>query len=139
MYRSHFNILDGIRAKWVRQIHDICMSRQENTAGNLSDYSGWRKAFDLPVYLEHFSAPEYATIWITESCSLEDVLERFKTWSGSESFPQEKEEDLKQQIKAIIERGDELVWVDEKEGVFEVSFATPIVTFIPKAEIAVSQ
>lgn len=115
------------------------MSRQESIANSPSDYHGWRRVFDLPVYIEYFSTPEYATIWITESCSLESVLERFKTWSGSESFPQDREEDLKRQIKAIVERGDELVCVDENEGLFEVSFATRIITFVPKAEIVVSQ
>ena len=51
------------------------------------------------------------------------------TWSGVALLPEDEKEDLRRQIKAIIERGDELVWLDKPRGVFKLPRVVPITIF----------
>ena len=75
-----------------------------------------------------FLHPEKEVIQIVKHRTLENALAYHMSRSGIAIVPHEKEK-AKQQVREIIEKGDGLVWVDEKERILEVPFVIILVTF----------
>lgn len=113
----------------MRQIYDLCMPKRGNMPSGAEGLGRWRQIISLPLYKEKFSRHEEAAIKHTEPTTLERYTALLMTWSGIAILPDDEKEDLKEQIRAIVERGDELVWVDKERGIFELPRVTPVVIF----------
>ncbi|KAI5123348.1 hypothetical protein M0805_001769 [Coniferiporia weirii] len=123
-----WNLQDRKKYAWVQQLDDICTPYQ---SGSL-DYWGvtfreWRRMFELPSYKANFTEPEETTISSVEHRTLELVVLHAYTGSGVAILSDEEKQKVGERIKAIVLRGDDLVWVNEKEGIFEVPFASPVI------------
>ena len=87
----------------------------------------FRKTFEFPSYKEHFQPPEETMVKYTTPGTLDIVVTRFKTWSAIAAQPEDKMEEAALGLKAIVEKGDGLVWIDQAQGTFEVPMACPTI------------
>ncbi|KAI5117442.1 hypothetical protein M0805_007012 [Coniferiporia weirii] len=122
-----WNYQNNNTAEWITQIFALCAPYQESTASNREHFKDWRRMFDLSLYKESFSEPEDTMISSTEPSTLEKTTLLVFTRSGVAILPDDEKLKIREEIKSIVERGDGLVWLDEKEGIFEVPFSNPVV------------
>ncbi|THH05767.1 hypothetical protein EW145_g4557 [Phellinidium pouzarii] len=122
-----WNSQDKKNTAWIRQIHELCDPHQKVAASGKDTFNNWRRIFDLPQYKANFSEPEETIVPSTETRTVESLTLHVFTRSGVAILPDEEKEKVREGIKVIVQRGDELVWVNKKEGILEVPFATPIV------------
>ncbi|KAI5114723.1 hypothetical protein M0805_007000, partial [Coniferiporia weirii] len=118
-----FNGHDYDKAPWILQIREQCAPN----AISLEEFNKWRRMFDLPLYKEKFFEPEEVIISSSESGTLERVTQAAFTASVIAILPDDEKEKVPDKIKAIVSRGDGLVWLNEKEGIFEIPIANPVV------------
>ncbi|OCB86743.1 S-adenosyl-L-methionine-dependent methyltransferase [Sanghuangporus baumii] len=114
---------------WVQQAYEFCLPFLDDTPSSGEGRLQWIRIFSLPRYKENFSAPENDTIRFIEQRTIENALAFYMSWSGIAMLPDDKKGKVKEQVKTIIKQGDELVWVNEKEGILEMPFVTYLVTF----------
>lgn len=102
---------------------------QKVTGKTISDFGHWRfrQMFELPIYKANFHDPQEDHIKYVTHDSLEPFTIRFKTWSAIAAQSDDVQEEIALKLKTIIERGEDIKWVDEAEGIFEVPMATPII------------
>lgn len=117
------------RAAWLKQVYDICIPKRQDTPSSVEGLRRWQQIFRMPVYRANFDIPETTTIKYRETETFESFMSLLLTWSGIAILPDDEKDDLRKQIKTVLERGEELVWVDEKQGIFEVPRESPIVIF----------
>lgn len=91
------------------------------------EYFGWQKVFEMPVYKENFQPQETTTVKYSTPGTIRTMAERVKTWSPIAVLHEEQKEEFVQGAVDIIKKGDGLVWIDEKEGIFEIPFAVPTI------------
>ncbi|KAK0450945.1 S-adenosyl-L-methionine-dependent methyltransferase [Armillaria borealis] len=109
-----WNLEDRDAARWVAQLRDQI---EQHEAGTPQFRLGlWRKTFDTDSYKKLFQAPVE------------------KTWAytlPSDSYIQTLPDDVRSKVldgvKAIVERGDDKVWIDESQGTFEYPYQTFLV------------
>ena len=116
-------------AAWAREAHEFCVQFQKNTPSSPEDATKWRRIFDLPLCKETFSDPETEEFPFAEPRSLDSALTFYLTWSGIAIQPDEEKERIRGRIRTILDRAEDLVWVDEKEGILEFPFINHLVTF----------
>ncbi|EJD02317.1 S-adenosyl-L-methionine-dependent methyltransferase [Fomitiporia mediterranea MF3/22] len=124
-----WNIEDPSRAAWLKQCYDACLPKRENSPSSGKNMERWREIFDLPVYKQNFGSPEETTIRYSEPRTLDSIVALFMTWSGIAVLPEAEKEEVKDQIRAMIKRGDGLVWIDKEQGIFEMPFVSQSVIF----------
>ncbi|KAH8116938.1 S-adenosyl-L-methionine-dependent methyltransferase [Phellopilus nigrolimitatus] len=118
---------DPTKAAWVQQVHDVCIPyRQKTTTSVWDTITRWRAVFDLTFYKDNFQPPDEMAITLGRPITVESVKAYYLTWSGVSTVPDSEKEKIKEKIGAIISRGDDLVWVDEKERVLEIPITTPV-------------
>ncbi|KAI5123349.1 hypothetical protein M0805_001770 [Coniferiporia weirii] len=124
-----WNLQDTKNCAWIQQLDDLCTPYQKTSSKDFwgDTFRRWRRMFDLPSYKASFSEPEETTVFSAEHRTLEEVVLHAYTRSGVALLSDDEKEKVGEKIKAIVLRGDGLVWVDEKEGIFEVPYATPVV------------
>ncbi|KAI5123347.1 hypothetical protein M0805_001768 [Coniferiporia weirii] len=121
---------DGDRTPWVRQLLDLYEPYQEiGKASRWMDRNNWQRIYDLPVYKENFHPPEDSTILSITTETPESATLRFLTWSAVASLPENGKQKLREEVEAIVSRGDGMVWINEGEAHIEVPVKTPITIF----------
>ena len=91
------------------------------------EYKKWQTVFDMSIYKEHFQPPEKSAVLHTTIGTLDLVAQRVSTWSSIVVLSEEKRAEFLDKTKQIIMGAEDLVWIDEKEGTFEVPFTVPII------------
>ncbi|KAI5117441.1 hypothetical protein M0805_007011 [Coniferiporia weirii] len=119
-----WNRQDLDKAPWIRQIREQCAPP---TATRVEDRDKWRSMFDLPLYKEKFFEPEDKIVTYSEPGTVERIIQRTFTASVIAVLPDDEKQKIAEKVKAIIARGDGLVWLNKEEGIFEVPFASPVV------------
>jgi len=111
---------------WVSQLKEL---QEPYKKGIQQQPEGqWRTLFERPSYQSHFQ-PAEETIWPHSlPGSLETSTNLAMTFSYIAILPEEEKLKLKENMAAIIKRGDGMVWIDEKEGLFECPIETLLVT-----------
>ncbi|KAI5123345.1 hypothetical protein M0805_001768 [Coniferiporia weirii] len=123
-----WNMQDKENFAWVQQLDDICTPYHYGSIDIWEvEFNKWRRIFDLPLYKINFIKPGETTVFSVEHSTLESVILHAFTRSGVAILPDEEKRKVREKIKAVVLRGDDLRWVDEKQGMFEVPYATTVV------------
>ena len=112
-------------AQWVAQLRVRIESHEKGTPQFRLGL--WRQAFDTPSYKKFFQPPEESQWEYTLPGTLDIVTDRALSKSYITILSEEEKTSVKVDIKGIVERGDGMVWKDEKEGVFEYPYKTYVV------------
>ncbi|KIY43533.1 S-adenosyl-L-methionine-dependent methyltransferase [Fistulina hepatica ATCC 64428] len=87
----------------------------------------WRQTFDTPSYKKFFVAPKETNFEYKLQGTKEVVIDRACSKSYIAILPDEDKAKLRADLGAIVDRGEELVWIDESKGIFEYPYKTYIV------------
>ncbi|THH05762.1 hypothetical protein EW145_g4552 [Phellinidium pouzarii] len=127
-----WNQQDRDNFAWVKQIFEQC-KRYMPLTYNEDTHLKWRSIFSLPLYKEKFKEPEEVVIRSTQTTTLENLTQYVFTWSVVALLPDDEKEKVREGVKEIVQRGDDLVWVYKEEGTLEMPFATQVVVMHRKA------
>lgn len=120
-----WNLEDRDRARWVAQLRDRIESHEEGTPQFRLGL--WRKTFDTPNYQQLFAPPEETVIPYEIPGTRKLAIDRACSKSYITVLPQEKKDQVVSDLKVILERGDDLTWIDKEEGVLAYPYQTFIV------------
>lgn len=87
----------------------------------------WRQTFDTPSYQREFNPPEEKTWSYKLQASKEIVVDRACSKSYVTILPDDKKTELQEEIRKIVDRGLDRVWIDESKGLFEYPYKTWVV------------
>lgn len=93
----------------------------------------WRAVYDSPLYDLHFEPSEEKVFPHYLIVSIEDVVDRVLTWSAVAVQGVEEKEKIKAEVRRIIQKGDELQWVDDSKGLLKLPHETLMVFIHRKA------
>ncbi|THH17816.1 hypothetical protein EW146_g3077 [Bondarzewia mesenterica] len=120
-----WNLEDREAAPWVAQLRDRIELHEQGTPQFRLGL--WRKLFETDNYRKYFQPP-VEQVW---SYHLEGSLEIVTNRAFSKSYVAIQPEDVKVQIKedirAIVERGEGKKWIDQSQGLFEYPYKTYVV------------
>ncbi|KAK0210951.1 S-adenosyl-L-methionine-dependent methyltransferase [Desarmillaria ectypa] len=114
--RRHVMIsLDEKAARWVAQLR--AQVEQHGLPGTPQNYLGlWRKTFDTKPYKKAFQSPVEKTWAFTLPCDV-----------SLGNLPANVKSKVLDEIKTIVQRGEDKVWIKENEGTFEYPYQTVLV------------
>ncbi|KAJ6547588.1 S-adenosyl-L-methionine-dependent methyltransferase [Mycena capillaripes] len=119
-----WNLEDRQAANWVAQVRDR-IERYEQ--GSPQYRLGlWRQAFDTPAYQKAFEPPQKQT-WSAPLPATQDiVLDRACSKSYMAILPAEETAKVREDLTAIVKKGEDKVWINESEGIFEYPYKTDV-------------
>ncbi|KAK0239939.1 S-adenosyl-L-methionine-dependent methyltransferase [Armillaria nabsnona] len=121
-----WNLPDRKAARWVDQLRD--QVEQHEPPGTPQHRHGlWRKIFDTDSYKKAFEPPVDKTWAYTLPCDVSLAVDRATTTSYIQNLPADVKSRVLDDIRAIVERGDDKVWINESEGTFEYPYQTLLV------------
>lgn len=115
-----WNLEDRERARWVAQVRNRI---ELHEAGTPQFRLGlWRKAFDTSSFCLSFHLP-VEKIWQFNLPATDDiVVDRATSKSYISVLPDDERAAVREDVRMIVEKGEEKVWIDEDEGVFEYPY-----------------
>jgi hypothetical protein len=125
MTRSVDLIFSRDAARWVAEVRDIVEVNEQNTPQ--FRHMLWRQTFDTPSYQREFNPPEEKTWSYKLQASKEIVVDRACSKSYVTILPDDKKAELQEEIRKIVDRGLDRVWIDESKGLFEYPYKTWVV------------
>ena len=109
-------------AAWVGQLRDRIEGHEKGTPQFRLGL--WRAWSSTPGYKEHFESPEETT-WANNLLGTEKiVVDRACSKSYIAVLPESERESVKSDVRAILSRGDGLVWSDKEKGEFDYPYKT---------------
>ena len=119
------SLLHSDSAAWIGQVRDR-IERYE--LGTPQFRLGlWRKLFETPSYQKLFQPPIEEVWSYTLDGSIDIVTNRALSKSYIAIQPEDVKSKLRDEIRAVLERGDGKKWVDEDKGIFEYPYKTYVV------------
>jgi hypothetical protein len=120
-----YDAADRENARWVAQLRDRIELHEEDTPQ--FRHNLWRQTFDTPSYQRLFR-PHEEKIWSYQlPANAEIVIER----ACSKSYIAVQGDVMKARvvsdIKEILDKGEDKVWIDESQGIFEYPYQTLLV------------
>lgn len=120
-----WNLENRDSATWIGQVRDR-IERYE--LGTPQFRLGlWRKLFETPSYQKLFQPPIEEVWSYTLDGSIDIVTNRALSKSYIAIQPEDVKSKLRDEIRAVLERGDGKKWVDEDKGIFEYPYKTYVV------------
>jgi len=120
---------EDLDVRWSGKLFALAQSYQTSTGKTLGDFRTWpfRKLFDLPSYKANFLEPEEDTVKYSTEETLETVIMRFMTWSAVAVKTDEEKRKIAEHMKEIVEKGEDVVWVNKAEGILDAPMSTPLI------------
>jgi hypothetical protein len=120
-----WNLEDRDRARWVAQLRDRV---EQHEAGTPQFRLGlWRAAFETQEYPRLFEPQEEREWPYSIPGTVDIAINRACSKSYIAVLPSPEQAQVKSDVKNIVERGDNMVWMDKENGVFEYPYRTYIV------------
>ncbi|KAK0459807.1 S-adenosyl-L-methionine-dependent methyltransferase [Desarmillaria tabescens] len=120
-----WNLEDRDAARWVAQLRNEI---EQHEAGSPQFRLGlWRKTFDTDSYKRLFEPPVEKTWAYTLPCNVSLAVDRANSKSYIQTLPDDVRSKVLDSVKAIVEQGDDKVWIDESQGTFEYPYQTFLV------------
>ncbi|KAI6103394.1 S-adenosyl-L-methionine-dependent methyltransferase [Pisolithus sp. B1] len=120
-----WNLEDRDRAGWVAQLRERIERHEHGTPQFRLGL--WREAFTTPSYLGNFEKPE-ENVWEYHLVTTESLcVDRALSKSYIAVLPPEEKDKVASDLKTILARGDDRVWVDKSQGTFEYPYKTFVV------------
>ena len=85
--------------------------------GRQHDY--WKDVFDAPSYPKFFEPPHEESVRSTMQATVERIAMFMLTISYIAVLSDEQKEVVKDQVKAILDKGEGVEWVDKEQGLLE--------------------
>jgi hypothetical protein len=117
---GHTGLREG--ARWVAQLRDRVESHERGTPQFRLNL--WRQTFDTPAYKELFQPPEEQVWSYVLPGTLQVVLERAYSKSYIAILPEHERAEVREDVKNIVLKGEDKVWIDESQGIFEYPYKT---------------
>ncbi|EMD38390.1 hypothetical protein CERSUDRAFT_82644 [Gelatoporia subvermispora B] len=120
-----WNLDDRDAASWVAQLRDLW---EEHEGGSPQFRLGlWRATFSTPSYTASFEPPE-ENLWRYElPANRNIVVDRACSKSFIAILEPEKKQQVVEGIHKILDKGEDLKWIDKENGVFEYPYTTTVV------------
>ncbi|KAJ8462808.1 hypothetical protein ONZ45_g17803 [Pleurotus djamor] len=126
-----WNLEDRDAAKWVAQLRDRIEPHEQ---GSPQFRLGlWRQVFDTPSYMKFFEPHQEKTWDYTIPTDHSGVVNRAYSKSYIAVLSDDDKASVKQDIEAIVTKGEELKWIDQEVGTFEYPYKVLLVTAALKA------
>ncbi|KAK2466880.1 hypothetical protein APHAL10511_001138 [Amanita phalloides] len=120
-----WNLEDRGRAKWVAQVRER-IERHEAGSPQFR-LMLWRQTFETTSYQKYFQAP-VEKIWsVVFPATVDIAVDRACSKSYIAVLEDDEKENVTHEIKQIVDRGEDRVWIDEEAGVFEYPYQTWVV------------
>jgi ubiquinone/menaquinone biosynthesis C-methylase UbiE len=120
-----WNLEDRDSARWVAQLRDTIEQHEGGTPQFRLEL--WRKAFEEPIYKQHFEPPEEKNWPYNIPATVESVVDRASSKSYISILPEDKLSQVHADLREILKRGDGLTWTDMEKGVFEYPYKSYMV------------
>jgi SAM-dependent methyltransferase len=120
-----WNLEDRDHARWVAQLRDRIESHEEGTPQFRLGL--WRAMFEASNYNKHFTPPDEQQWPYSLPATAELVVNRAFTKSYIAVLPEEQKRSVEQDVRNIVERGEDRIWIDQEKGVFEYPYKTYVV------------
>jgi hypothetical protein len=112
--------------RWAAQVRDLIEQHEHGTPQFRLEL--WRAYFKTPQYEDGFGAPNEKT-WSYHLEADEDiVVDRASSKSYISVLPPDEKARVQAGIREIVQRGDDLQWVDKERGLFKYPYKTWVVT-----------
>ncbi|KAI0690572.1 S-adenosyl-L-methionine-dependent methyltransferase [Cytidiella melzeri] len=120
-----WNLEDRDGAEWVAQLRDRIEHHEAGTPQFRLEL--WRETFTTPCYLQNFEAQEEKVFSYKLLGSEKIAVDRACSKSYIAVLPEDEKKNVVEDVKAIVQRGDGLVWTDKEKGEFEYPYKTFVV------------
>ncbi|KAG7452430.1 S-adenosyl-L-methionine-dependent methyltransferase [Guyanagaster necrorhizus] len=121
-----WNLADKKAARWVAQLR--AQTEQHEPLGTPQFRQGlWRKIFGTDSYKRSFEPPVEKSWAYSLPCDVPLAVDRATTTSYIQNLSADVKSKVLNDVKAIVERGDDKVWIDESQGMFEYPYQTFLV------------
>ncbi|GBE81906.1 S-adenosyl-L-methionine-dependent methyltransferase [Sparassis crispa] len=120
-----WNLENRDGAPWVAQLRDRIEPEELRTPQFRLGL--WRAMFATPSYTARFAPPDERTWSYALTGTRALVLDRAQSKSYIAILPPDDKAAVVRDINAVLDRADGLVWLDQKEGVFEYPYKTLVV------------
>ncbi|KAJ7273741.1 S-adenosyl-L-methionine-dependent methyltransferase [Mycena haematopus] len=120
-----WNLEDRDAAKWVAQVRDRIEQYEQGSPQYRLGL--WRKAFDTAEYQKAFESPQEQSWSAPLPASLEIVVDRACSKSYMAILPADQKLKVREDLAAVVNRGEDKVWINENEGIFEYPYQTVVV------------
>ncbi|KAG2157157.1 hypothetical protein DEU56DRAFT_867237 [Suillus clintonianus] len=112
-------------AGWVAQLRDRIEVHEKGTPQFRLGL--WRKTFSTPEYISSFH-PQDEEEWAYHLLASEQIVtDRAKSKSYITMLPPDEKAKVVEDVKGILERGDDKVWINKEEGTYQYPYKTYIV------------
>jgi len=112
-------------AKWVAQVRDRVEVHEQGSPQYRLGL--WRQAFDTAAYQKAFERPQEEMWSAPLPATLDIVVDRACSKSYMAILSPEEIAKARENLTAIVKRGEDKVWINESEGVFEYPYKTDVV------------
>ena len=121
-------VFTGIRdpERWVAQVRDLIEQYEDGTPQFRLEL--WRAYFKTPQYEDSFAAPSEKAWSYHLEADEETVVDRASSKSYISVLPPDEKARVQAAIREIVQRGDDLQWVDKEKGLFKYPYKTLVVT-----------
>jgi len=119
-----WNIDDREAAGWVAQFRDRMKVHNNGTPQFSSDLL--RQTFSIPEYTFSFQPHEEKEWAYLVPTTDQFVTDRVLSWSYITMLPPDNKAKLVEDIKGILERGDDKVWISKEEGTYQHPYKTRV-------------
>ena len=117
--------MDRDRAGWVAELRERIERHEQGTPQFRLGL--WRHAFSTPFYLQNFEDQE-EKIWEYHIATTEQIaIDRGLSKSYISVLPPKEKDEVVSDLKTILARGSDRVWMNESEGIFEYPYKTNVV------------
>lgn len=120
-----WNLEDRDRARWVAQLRDRIEQHEEGTPQFRLGL--WRQAFDTPNYQKLFAAPEENQWPYDLPATVDIVVDRASSKSYISILPDAEKAKVQADLREIVNKGEDKVWIDEAKGEFKYPYRTYVV------------
>lgn len=115
---------------WVRQVRQVVQAFERGTPQYRLGL--WRKTFQTPSYIKYFEPHEEMTFKHVVTGSLQGVIDRAYSKSYIAITSKETKAQISNDLKDIIQRGDDKVWIDKTQGTFEYPYTNTVIVMRKK-------
>ncbi|KAG6851016.1 hypothetical protein H0H93_004503 [Arthromyces matolae] len=127
-----WNLEDRDRARWVAEIRDR-IERHEQGSPQFR-LGLWRQVFETPAYGKFFNPP-MEKIWsFGIPTTVEETVDRASSKSYVAVLPPTEKAEVLSDVRNIVTRGEDKIWIDEGRGIFEYPYRVFVVVAQLKVE-----
>ncbi|KAF8077903.1 S-adenosyl-L-methionine-dependent methyltransferase [Lyophyllum atratum] len=115
-----WNLEDRDRARWVARLRNR-IERHENDTPQFR-LNLWRQAFETTSYKQFFRSPVEKVWPYNLPATLDIAIDRASSKSYIAVLPDAERKEVREDVRNIVEKGEDRVWIEEDKGIFEYPY-----------------